>query len=131
MAARAAHVELEMRAPGPGRAARKTAGSSAKALEAVRARLAVGADLAPVEFAFLLVVADDLIGRIDLGEALLGLRVGLIMIGMKFLGELPIGLLDLAGARRLGDAQNVIWIAHVFSLAHFRARPIGADADVS
>ena len=131
MTARAARVELEMPASGASRAARKTAGTGAKALEAVRARLAVGANLAPVEFAFLLVVADDLIGRIDLGEALLGLRVGLIMIGMKFLGELPIGLLDLAGARRLGDAQDVIWIAHVFSLAHFHARPSGADPDVS
>ena len=74
----AAEIELEMlgaaAAAAPGTAARK-------ALEAGEARLALGIDLAAVELAAFLLVAEDLVGRADLGEAVLRLRL-LALVGV-------------------------------------------------
>src|SRR5690606_7634604 len=61
---------------------------SLEAFESLELRLAVGADLAAVELGPLLLVADDLVGGIDLGEAVLRLRIGLVLVGMKLLGQL-------------------------------------------
>ena len=82
----------------------------AKTLEA--ARLAVGADLATVELGALVGVADDFVGRVDLGELFLRLGIVLVLVGVVFLGELAEGLLDLVRARALRHAEYVVWIAH-------------------
>src|SRR5579872_4314455 len=70
-------------------AAPSSAGLAAKTepLELGRARLAVRVDLAAVEGLALLVVAEDLVGRAHLGEALFRLRL-LALVGMVSLGEL-------------------------------------------
>ena len=70
--------------PGPDPAARLPA----EAFEALEARLAFGVDLAAVEGLALVVVADDLVGGVELGEARGRLRVVLVGVGMQFLGEL-------------------------------------------
>ena len=88
------------------------AGRAAEALEALEVRLAVGADLAAVELSALLLVADDLVGGVDLGEALLGLRVVLVLVGVRFLGELAEGRFDLGLACRLAHAEHFVGIAH-------------------
>ena len=51
-------------------------GRPVEAFEALEARLAVGVDLAAVELGALAGVAEDLVGRVQLGEAVLRLRVG-------------------------------------------------------
>ena len=58
------------------------------AFEALEARLALGVDLAAVEGLALLVVADDLVGGIELGEARGRLGIVLVGVGMQLLGEL-------------------------------------------
>ena len=73
-------------------------GASAEALETLEAWLAFGVDLAAIELAALLLVAENLIGGAHLGEFFLRLGV-LALIGMKFLGELAIGLFDFAPGR--------------------------------
>ena len=83
-----------------------------EALELRRARLALRVDLAAIEGFALLVVAENLVGRADFGEALLGPWL-LALVGVVFLGELPKGGFDLRLARRLGYAKNVIWIPHL------------------
>ena len=52
-----------------------------EALEALEARLAVGVDLAAVELGALAGVAEDLVGRVQLGEAVLRLRIGGVAVG--------------------------------------------------
>ena len=76
---------LEMRAR---RRSRRRRPAAADAFEALEARLALGVDLAVVEGLALLVVADDLVGRIELGETRGRLRVVLVGVGMQLLGEL-------------------------------------------
>jgi len=50
------------------------------------ARLALGVDFAAIEFAALLLVADDLVSRPDLGESVL--RLGLLaLVRVVFLGQ--------------------------------------------
>jgi len=56
----------------------------AKTFEALEARLALGVDLAAVEGLALLLVADDLIGSIKLGEARRRLRMCLLASGCSF-----------------------------------------------
>ena len=67
-------------------------------------RLALGVDLTAIELGAFLLVAENLIGRIHLGELCLCFGIVFVLIGMMFLGEAAERLLDLAGARRLGDA---------------------------
>src|ERR1700722_4187637 len=91
-----AEVEREMlEAVGARAAAPKSAGPAALRAETVKAILAFGVDLAAVEFRALVLVAQDLIGGIGLGELVLRLRVFLIAIGMVLLGEAAKRLLDL------------------------------------
>ena len=99
----------------------------AEALET--ARLAVGADLAAIELAALFRVADDLVGRIDLGELLLRLGIVLVLVGMVFLGEFAEGLLDLIRARALGNTQYVVRISHIYK--PIPAQPVRRRAHVS
>ena len=69
---------------------------TAEAFEAAEARLALGIDLAAIERLALVVVAEDLIGGVELGEPHRRLGVVLVGVGMQLLGEPPIGLLDIA-----------------------------------
>src|SRR5687767_9852851 len=79
-----------------GAAARVAAGKTLKAW------LALGVDLAAVELLALVLVADDLVGGIDLGKARSRLRIVLVVVRVMLLGELAIGTLDRrsAGAPR-------------------------------
>src|SRR5204862_1021622 len=69
--------------------------AAAKTFKPLEFRLALGVDLAAVEFLALLLVADDLIGGIDLGKLRLCLLISRVLVGMVLLGELPVGALDL------------------------------------
>ena len=85
--------------------------AEAEPLELGRARLAFGVDLAAVEGAALLVVAENFVGRADLGEALL--RPGfLALVGVILLCEFSESGLDVGGAGPLRHPKNVIRIAH-------------------
>ena len=76
---------MRCRRPRPDRR-RRPAG--AEPFEALEARLALGVDLAAVECLALVVVADDLVGGVQLGEARGRLGVVLVGVGMQLLGEL-------------------------------------------
>src|SRR5207237_3117673 len=88
--------------------ARVAAAESFKALEA---RLALGVDLAAVERLALVLVADDLVGAVQLGELVRRLRILLVGVRVQLLGELALGLLDVARARRPPHAQHLIRLA--------------------
>src|SRR5439155_10984961 len=60
-----------------------------------------------VLLAFLL-VAEDVVGGRDLLEAILGVLVPAVPVGVVLLGELPVGLLDLGGRGVLGVAQHLV-----------------------
>ena len=66
-----------------------------------------GVDLAGVEALALFLVAEQAVGGGDLLELVfLGLVAG-IEIGVVFLGELPIGLLDIGGGSGWRDAEQI------------------------
>ena len=92
--------------PPPGAAA------GTEAFKPLKSRLALGVDLAAVEGAALLLVADDLISRTHLSEFFLRLGIG-ALIRMIFFGELAKRLLDLARVGGFRNAQNRIRIAHL------------------
>ena len=92
-------------------AARARPPAETEALELRRARLALGVDLAAVEGGALLLVAEDLVGRTDLGESLLRLRL-LALVGMVLLGQLAEGRFHFGGAGRLRQPQHFIGVAH-------------------
>src|SRR5664279_4244081 len=83
-----------------------------RTFEAAEARLALGVDLAVVERLALLVVAGDLVGGIEFGEARGRLGVVLVGVGMQLLGEPPVGALDLGLARTLRYPQDLVGVAH-------------------
>jgi hypothetical protein len=62
----------------------------------------------------LLRVAEDRVGLVYLLEALLGILIVRVNIGMMFARELAISLFDLLFARALIDAKNlvVVFIIH-------------------
>ena len=86
--------------------------AKAETLELRRPWLALCVDLTAIEGFALLVVAQDLVGRAYLREALLRFRL-LALVGVIFLGELSKRGFDLRLARRLGYAKNVIRITHL------------------
>ena len=89
------------------------AARAAEALaEAVKARLALGIDLAGVIGSALLLLAEDFVGRIELGKALGGLGIVLVGIGMQLLGEAPVGTLDRRRICILPNPQHFIGVAH-------------------
>jgi hypothetical protein len=91
--------------------------SAGAAPEAAGARMSAGAEaerrlgiaflvyLAPVILGPLGLVRQDVVGAGDRRKALRGLGIVLVLVGMKLLGELAIGLLDLGLARVALDAQ--------------------------
>ena len=101
---------LEMRAARS--EARAAARLRAVAFVTLEARLALGVDFAVVERLALLVVAGDLVGGIQLGEARGRLGIVLVGVGMQLLGEPPVGALDLSLARTLRYPQNLVGVAH-------------------
>src|SRR5262249_20905581 len=104
-------VELARAALPP--AATETSTKRATARERIEAaRIAGLVDLAGVVAGALLIDADDLLGGVDLLEALLGFLVALGGVGMMLLGERAEGLLDLGLAGALRNAQDLIRIAH-------------------
>src|SRR6185436_17566291 len=109
-AAGAEAVGLEAARP-TGAAARVAAGKAAtrKTLES---RLALGVDLAAIELLALVLVADDLVGGIDLGKACSRLRIVLGVVGVMLLGELAIGTLDRRSAGAPRHPQDLIGVAH-------------------
>src|SRR5690606_22179970 len=98
-------------------AAMSAATAKAEAVGALEARLPLGVDLATVERLALLGIAEDLIGRVQFREAILGLGIVAILVGVMPLGEPPVGLLDVGFRSRRRYAQNVIRIAHAAKVA--------------
>src|SRR6185369_2323295 len=88
-----------------------SAPGSAAAGEATHGLAPVGVDLARVELLLLGGVAQDVEGARDPLEALLGLLVVRIGVGMVGLGQLAECLADLVRARATGDAQLLIGVA--------------------
>lgn len=82
-------------------AKRISAGGVAVGIEARGAKL--------VKLFLLLGVGEDFVGRLDIGESVLGGGV-LVRIGVKLLGEAIIGLLDFGGRCVLVDAESLIWV---------------------
>src|SRR3954471_136543 len=68
-------------------------------------------DPAAVVLLALVGVAHDVVGRLDLLEALLGLRVVRVAVRVVLARELAVGLLDLVGRRLALDAQDGIWVS--------------------
>ena len=91
--------EVEAKSAEVGSSAARLA-AEPEALELRRTRLPLGVDLAAIEGPALFLIAEDLVGRANLGETLLGPRL-LALVGVVFLGELAEGGLDLGRAGRL------------------------------
>jgi hypothetical protein len=93
--------------------------SGLEAAEAALARPLPGArpaaraeeDPAAVVLLALVRVADDVVGRLDLLEALLGRRVVRVAVGVVTARELAVGLFDLVGRRLAVDAEDGVWVA--------------------
>ena len=97
----------------PPRPARSPPAAAAAAETAAAERhlgIAVLVDLAAVVARALVLVGQDVIGLRDLAEALGGLGIVLVAVGVKLLGEAAIGLLDLGLARAALDSQPLIQI---------------------
>src|SRR5204862_687020 len=101
---------------------RARARPAAEALEALEAWLAFGVDLAAVEGLALVLVADDLVRALELGEFIGRLRILGVGIRVQLLGELAEGLLDVCRARRLGHPQDLIGVTHPVAPKIPRAR---------
>src|ERR1700730_2089206 len=98
-------LEIDVRAAAP-------IALGAEAFEAAKLRLALGVDLATVERFALIFLAENLIGRVDLGKALGRLGVVLVGVGVQLLGELAKRALDRRRIRVLFYPQHFIGVAH-------------------
>src|SRR5262249_23524052 len=95
-------------APGEGleiALAPEAAARPAETFKTLEARLALGVDLAAVERLALVRLAQDLVGGVELGEAIGGLGVVLVGVRMQLLGLLPERTLDLRRTRGLRHPQ--------------------------
>lgn len=93
-------------------AATRRSPTRAAAGKTLEARLALSVDLATIELFALVLVADDLVGRVQFGEARRGFRIVLVGIGVVLLGELAIGTLDRRSAGAPRHPQDLIGVAH-------------------
>src|SRR5262245_5819028 len=86
--------------------------SRTEALKAAKFRLALSIDLAAIVGLALVVLAQDLVGRIEFGKALR--RFGIILVGVrvKLLGKLTKCALDRGRIRILLHPQHFIGVAH-------------------
>jgi hypothetical protein len=105
----------------------ETAAARPRAAEIMplKARLALGIDLAAVESLALVGIARDLISRIEFGKARSGLGVMLVGVRMQLLGQAPVGAFDFGLARTLRNPQNFVGVAHPCNL---REIPLPAGA---
>src|ERR1019366_6522358 len=92
--------------------AASTARLAAEAFEALEARLALGIDLAGIERLSLVLVADDLIGRVELGKVRCRLGIVLVGVRMQLFCKLPEGALDLRGAGVARHPKDLIGVTH-------------------
>jgi hypothetical protein len=97
-------------------AARSGAAARVAAAKALEARLALGIDLAAVELLALVLVAEDLVRRVELGKALGGLRIALVAVGVMLLGGLAKSALDGRSAGAPRHPQDLIGVAHPSNL---------------
>src|SRR5262249_42306809 len=56
-------------------------------------------------------VLEDVVGLLDLLEALLGGLIARIDVGVELPGQTPVGLLDVGLRGALGDAQDLVELA--------------------
>ncbi len=124
-----AEIEFKMLETGAAclRTPAKAGALRAKSLKTMETRLAFGVDLAAVEGGAFFLVAQNLIGGVQLGEFFLRLWI-LALIGMVFFGELAKNLLDLGHVGGFLNSQDRIRITH--RSARCRARPM-AQAQMS
>jgi hypothetical protein len=80
--------------------------------KALKTRLALGIDLAAIELLALVLVADDLVGRVQLGKARRGFRIVLVGIGVMLLGKLAIGAFDRRSTGAPRHPQDLIGVTH-------------------
>src|SRR5262252_3813363 len=92
--------------------ARARPGAGAETFKAMEAGLAFGIDLATIERFTLVLVAQDFVCGVQLGEP--GRSFGIVLVGvrMQFFCEPAIGVFDLARARLAIYAQDFVGIAH-------------------
>ena len=75
-------------------------------------RVAIGINLAAIKLRALVLVGQKIIGARGFREFLCRLGVILVAIGVKLLGKLAIGALDLGFGRRAGYAQSAVRVTH-------------------
>src|SRR5436190_12932190 len=94
----------------------KSAGTAARtrvtSRKALEARLALSVDLATIELFALLLVAEDLVGRVQLGKARGRFRIILVGVGVVFLRKLAVGAFDRRSAGAPRHPQHLIGVAH-------------------
>src|SRR6185312_13489057 len=78
--------------------------------------------LAPVR------IGERVVRLPDRLEALLGRRVARVRVRVVLAGQLAVGLLDLVGARALGDAERLVVVGHPLLLALRRGAARDDDA---
>src|SRR5262252_11123649 len=84
----------------------------AKALETMEFRFAFRVYLTAIECLALILLAKDLVGRVDLGKALGRLRVVLVGVWVQLFGELAKRALDRCRICILFHPQYFIGVAH-------------------
>ena len=99
------------------KAARSGTAAAGKTLETGMARLALGVDFAAVELGALLLVAENLISGVGFGKPVLGLGIIRMLVGMMQFGELAKRFFHIRVGSVLGDAENLIRIAHFYPLS--------------
>src|SRR3954471_17631037 len=88
-----------------------------EAAEAAALTAAGRAEAAPVVGLALVGIAQQVVGLLDLLEALLGLLVVRVAVGVVLTDQLAMGLLDLVGRRRALDSEHLVGIT---LLGHLR-----------
>src|SRR5215467_16394362 len=94
--------------------ARSRPGARAETFKAAETRFPFGIDLATIERFTLVLVAQQFVCGVQLGET--GRSFGIVLVGvrMQFFCEPAIGVFDLARARLAIYAQDFVGIAHPF-----------------
>ena len=86
--------------------------ATAETFEPLEPRLSLGVDLAAIESLALVVLAHDLVSRIQLGKARGRSRIVLVGVRMQLLRLPAEGALDLGGTRRLRYPEDLIGVTH-------------------
>src|SRR5919106_1229234 len=87
----------------------------ARPLEVAAARRAGPGEEARPDLVVLLAllrIGEDVVGALDLLEALLRLRIPRVRVRVVLAGQLAVRLLDLGRGRGLGDSENLVEIPH-------------------